>query len=98
VWFCVPPSLAGKGRLQVLSATGRREYITDAHGRIKLKLDKSLQAENPEVTVSHQSYVIILTWIQPITGLSKVIRLPYAENARLKFPVRLCVGWASRSE
>ena len=54
VIFVFPKSSAGKAKVEIASTAGRREYTADATGQIKLKLDKSLLAENPQVTVSEK--------------------------------------------
>ena len=52
VLFFFPKSSGRKARLEIASATGKKEYLADANGHLRLKLDKSLVAENPEVTLS----------------------------------------------
>jgi len=47
-----PPASAGKAKLEVASTKGRREYTANARGMIKLKIEKALLEENPEVKVS----------------------------------------------
>jgi RNA polymerase sigma factor (sigma-70 family) len=59
VIFMFPPALAGKAKVEIASATNRREYIANARGQIKLKIEKTLLDENPEVRVSHNSYTIV---------------------------------------
>jgi len=43
-------------QLAVQTRDGEKRYVTDGKHQIKLKLDKSLLAENPLVTVSEQPY------------------------------------------
>jgi RNA polymerase sigma factor (sigma-70 family) len=59
VIFMFPTSLAGKAKVEVASTKDRREYIANARGQIKLKIEKALLDENPEVRVSHNSYIIV---------------------------------------
>jgi RNA polymerase sigma factor (sigma-70 family) len=54
VTFYFPKSSAGKAKLEIATAAGRREYTADAEGQIYLKLDNTLLKENPEVTVSEK--------------------------------------------
>ncbi len=59
VIFMFPTALAGKGKVEIASTTGRREYTANARGQIKLKIEKAFLDENPEVRVSHNSYFIV---------------------------------------
>lgn len=59
VVFLFPKASAGKATVEISSAAGRKEYTADQHGQIKLKLDKALVAENPNVTVSEKPQHIV---------------------------------------
>jgi hypothetical protein len=59
VVFLFPITSAGKAKVEIASAAGRKEYTADRHGQVILKLDKSLLAENPEVTVSEKPANIV---------------------------------------
>jgi hypothetical protein len=52
VIFFFSKTNAGKAKVEIESASGRREHIADKDGKIKLKLEKSLLSENPEVKIS----------------------------------------------
>jgi hypothetical protein len=59
VVFLCPKASAGKARVEIAAAAGRREYTADKNGQIKLKLDKTLLVENPEVKVSEKPEHIV---------------------------------------
>jgi hypothetical protein len=59
VVFFFPKASAGKAKVEIASTAGKREYTADKHGQIKLKLDKALLAENPEVRVSEKPASIV---------------------------------------
>jgi hypothetical protein len=59
VIFFFPKSGAGKAKVEIASVAGRKEYTADQNGQIKLKLEKKLLAENPEVKVSEKLQAII---------------------------------------
>jgi hypothetical protein len=59
VVFLFPKASAGKAKVAIASAAGRKEYTADRYGQVILKLDKSLLAENPEVTVSEKPANIV---------------------------------------
>ena len=59
VLFYFPKSRAGKARLEIALASGKREYVADANGQLKLTLDKALLVENPEVTLSEKPQNIL---------------------------------------
>jgi hypothetical protein len=54
-----PKSRAGKAKVEIASASGKREYVANANGCVRLMLDKVLVAENPEVTVSERPQSIL---------------------------------------
>jgi RNA polymerase sigma factor (sigma-70 family) len=60
VIFIFPKSSAGKAKVEFAPASGRREYTADANGQIKLKLEKTLLAEDPEVRLSEKPQQIVL--------------------------------------
>jgi hypothetical protein len=43
----------------ILAKAGRKEFVADNNGLVKLKLEKSLQSENPEVQLSEQPQVVL---------------------------------------
>lgn len=59
VLFFFPKSSARKARVEIASATGKREYVADASGHLRLTLEKALVAENPEVTLSENPQNIL---------------------------------------
>jgi hypothetical protein len=59
VAFLFPKAGAGKAQVEIASAAGRREYTADKNGLVKLKLEKTLLAENPEVKVSKKPQHIV---------------------------------------
>lgn len=54
VGLIFPKSSAGKARLEIAAAAGKKEYVAGADGRILLAIDAALQKENPTVTVSEK--------------------------------------------
>jgi RNA polymerase sigma factor (sigma-70 family) len=48
------PSSARKAKIVIQTAAGRKDYVADAHGVIRLKINPELQAENPMITVSEK--------------------------------------------
>ncbi|MDB6020554.1 MAG: hypothetical protein JWQ04_411 [Pedosphaera sp.] len=58
VIFFFPKASAGKAKVEIASAAGKREYTADKHGQIKLKLEKKLLAGNPEVKLSEKPNLI----------------------------------------
>jgi RNA polymerase sigma factor (sigma-70 family) len=52
VLFFFPKSSGRKARVEIASVSGKREYVADVNGHLRLTLEKALVAENPEVTVS----------------------------------------------
>lgn len=59
VVFLFPKASAGKAKVEIQSAAGTKEYTAGKYGRIKLKLEKALLAENPEVRVSEKPEHIV---------------------------------------
>ena len=57
--FVFPKSSAGKAKVTILAATGRKELTADKDGRVKLKLEESLLSENPEVQLSEKPEVVL---------------------------------------
>ncbi len=58
VTFVFPKTSARKATIEIMSVTGIKTYQADANGEIKLKLNKSLLLENPEVKVSENPLFI----------------------------------------
>lgn len=54
VGIVFPKSGAGKAKIIIATSAGKKEYIADGHGVIKLKINPKLQAENPLVIVSEK--------------------------------------------
>lgn len=54
-----PKSRAGKARLEIASVSGKREFVADANGHMRLRLEKALVAENPKVTLSEMPQTIL---------------------------------------
>lgn len=59
VVFFFPKAGTGKATVEIESSAGKKEYTADKDGRIKLKLEKPLLAENPEVKVSEKPAHIV---------------------------------------
>ena len=54
VIFEFPNSNGRRATLEIRTVTGTKTFRADAGGKIKLKLDKSLLSENPEVKISEK--------------------------------------------
>lgn len=61
VCLVFPQSSAGKARLQIESASGWKEYTADKWGKIILKIEDSLTAENPKIILSEKT-----SWVVPV--------------------------------
>jgi RNA polymerase sigma factor (sigma-70 family) len=59
VVFIFPKSRAGKAKVEIAPASGKREYTADANGRIKLKIEKALLAEDLEIRLSEKPQQIV---------------------------------------
>ncbi len=59
VAFLFPKASAGKAKVEIMSVTGKKEYTADKNGVVKLKLDKALLSENPDVKVSEKPNHIV---------------------------------------
>jgi hypothetical protein len=59
VVFLFPKTSAGKATVEIESTAGKKEFTADKDGCVRLKLEKSLLAENPEVTVSEKPEHIV---------------------------------------
>lgn len=60
LYFHFPRESAGKAKIAIESASGRKEFVADKDGEIEIAVDKKLLAENPEVKVSEKPQ-----WIEP---------------------------------
>src|ERR1041385_8698655 len=58
VVFLFPKTSGGKAKVEIESASGHKEYLADTNGVIKLKLEKSLLKENPEVKMSERPLIV----------------------------------------
>jgi hypothetical protein len=54
VGLVFPASSAGKAKMIINVSAGAKEYVADAHGMIKLKINPALQTENPELIFSER--------------------------------------------
>ena len=54
VGLIFPKSSAGKARLKIAAAAGKKAYVAGADGRIVFGIHADLQKENPTVTVSEK--------------------------------------------
>ena len=54
VGFFFPKTNAVRAKIKIQSATGSKQFTADEHGLIKIKLEKSLLTENPEVMLSEK--------------------------------------------
>jgi hypothetical protein len=59
VVFIFPKSSAGKAKVEIVPPAGRREYTADANGRVKLKLEKALLAEDLEIRLSEKPQQVV---------------------------------------
>jgi hypothetical protein len=59
VIFIFPETSAGKAKVTINAAAGRKEFIANEKGGIKLELEKSLLSENPEVQLSERPQVVL---------------------------------------
>ena len=57
--FVFPKESAGKAKVKILAASGPKELVADDKGLVKLKLEKSLLKENPEVQLSEKPNVVL---------------------------------------
>jgi len=58
--FVFPKSRAGKARIDIAAAGGKKEYTADKNGNAMVPFEPGLQAENPPVTVSERPRWIAL--------------------------------------
>lgn len=49
-----PAARAGKAKISIATAGGTKEYVANSHGIIQIKINPTLQAENPLVTISEK--------------------------------------------
>jgi RNA polymerase sigma factor (sigma-70 family) len=54
VVFVFPKSSAGKAKVEVTTATGKKEYAANKNGYAQVAVEEALIIENPEVTVSEK--------------------------------------------
>jgi len=54
-----PNAGAGKATVEIESAAGVKQYTADKAGRVKLRLEKALMTENPEIKVSEKPASIV---------------------------------------
>lgn len=59
VIFAFPKADAHKATIAIVAAAGRQEFRADKLGRVKLKLDRSLLAENPQVVLSEKPQAMV---------------------------------------
>jgi hypothetical protein len=59
VIFVFPNASAGKAKVEIVSATDRKEYVADARGQVRLELDKARAAASVEVRLSEKAQLII---------------------------------------
>jgi hypothetical protein len=59
VIFFFPKQSAGRAKVEIASSARHLQYTADAKGEVKLKWDKALLAENPEVRVSEKPQAIV---------------------------------------
>ncbi|HEX5220593.1 MAG TPA: hypothetical protein VFZ59_13565 [Verrucomicrobiae bacterium] len=59
VVFVFPRKSSEPAKVTILAVAGRREFIADKDGRVKLKLEESLLSENPEVQLSEKPDVVL---------------------------------------
>jgi hypothetical protein len=59
VVFIFPKADAGKATVEIASVAGKKEFMADTNGRVKLKLEKTLLAENPAIRVSEKPVRIV---------------------------------------
>lgn len=59
VVFVFPKKSAEQAKVTLLTGAGRKEFVADKDGRVKLKLEESLLSENPEVQLSEKPDVVL---------------------------------------
>ena len=59
VMFVFPKKSSEPAKVTILTAAGRKEFVADKEGRVKLKLEESLLSENPEVQLSEKPDVVL---------------------------------------
>jgi len=59
VVFMFPKKSSEPAKVTILTAAGRKEFVADQDGRVKLKLEESLLSENPEVQMSEKPDVVL---------------------------------------
>ena len=59
VLFVFPKKSSEPAKVALLTAAGRKEFVADKDGRVKLKLEESLLFENPEVQLSEKPDVVL---------------------------------------
>ena len=59
VVFVFPKKSSEPAKITILIATGKKEFIADKDGRVKLRLEESLLSENPEVQLSEKPDVVL---------------------------------------
>jgi len=59
VMFVFPKKSSEPAKVIILTAAGRKEFVADKDGRVKLKLEESLLSENPEVQLSEKPEVVL---------------------------------------
>lgn len=58
VVFFFSKTNADKAKVTIASPTGRKEYVADKYGQVKLKLDESLLSEKPQVQLSDKPMAV----------------------------------------
>ena len=59
VVFVFPKESAGKAKVKIAAGVEPKEFVADDKGLVKLKLEKSLLSENPEVQLSEKPKVVL---------------------------------------
>jgi hypothetical protein len=59
VTFFFPEASGGKAKVEIMLAAGKKEYTADQRGQVKLKLEKAILTENPEVKVSEKPQLVM---------------------------------------
>jgi hypothetical protein len=57
--FVFPKESAARAKVKILSAAGPQEFVADDKGLVKLKLEKSMIKENPEVQLLEKPKVVL---------------------------------------
>jgi hypothetical protein len=59
VIFIFPPESAGKAKVEIVSAAGRKEYVADAKGHVRIEVENSPSLATADVVLSEKAKLIV---------------------------------------